>query len=101
MYSSENRDFPVNLIHPSLCIHTFLSDQLYSDLQSDSATPKIQEYLYTLSSSLTRFRSSPSQFDFTKFSFSQCLAKDVIPKPYFPMTMLSLPRGSAASGRAL
>ena len=38
MNSSENRDFPVNLIHPSLCVDTLLSDQLYSDLQSVSAT---------------------------------------------------------------
>ena len=26
MYSSENCDFSVNFVHPSLCIDTFLSD---------------------------------------------------------------------------
>jgi hypothetical protein len=33
MDSSEDCDFPVNLVHPSLCIDTFLSDQLYRNLQ--------------------------------------------------------------------
>lgn len=34
MYSSEDCNFSVNLVHPRLGIHTFLSNKLDGDLQS-------------------------------------------------------------------
>src|SRR2546423_9660898 len=57
-----------------------------------------EQYLHTVSGCLTWFRPSPTQLDLSKLSFSQCLSKDVVPKPDFAVPLRASSRRPTPTG---
>jgi hypothetical protein len=80
MNSPQDRDFPINLIHPCLRIDTLLPNKFNRDLKSQQGPTAMGVNLYTISTDLSGLWPPPAQLNFAKLTFTQRLSKDVIPK---------------------
>jgi len=91
MHSPQDRDFPINLIHPRLCIDTLLPNEFDCDLSCQQRPTARARHLYTISTDLSGLWPPPAQLDLAKLAFTQRLSEDVIAKLDFAVTVRAAP----------
>jgi hypothetical protein len=87
MNPPQDRDFPINLIHPRLRIDTLLPNKFNRDLESQQGPTAVDANLDTISTDLSGLWPPPAELDLAKLAFTQRLSKDVVPKLDFAMTV--------------